>query len=57
MVRLGADLCIAVHGFIANGRGTKDCVRKALAAGIRVYLIDSEEAVPRRIRAGDSRLE
>ena len=26
MVRAGTELCIAMHRFLANGRGTKDCV-------------------------------
>lgn len=43
MVNAGADLCIAVHRDIAHSRGTYDCVTKALAAGIPVYLVDSEE--------------
>ena len=34
MVRAGADLGIARHRFHAYSRGTKDCVRKAPAAGI-----------------------
>jgi hypothetical protein len=56
MVRAGSDLCIALHRFLANSRGTKDCVRQAIAAGIPVYLIDSEKAVPRRLKEGDDRL-
>jgi hypothetical protein len=56
MIRACAAFCIAVHRFLANGRATRDCVRQALAAGIPTYLIDSEEAVPRRVRAGDDRL-
>lgn len=49
MVKTGADLCIAVHRYLANSRGTLDCVRKALAAGIPVWLIDSEECKPRKV--------
>jgi hypothetical protein len=56
MIRAGAELCIAVHRFLANSRGTKDCVRQAIAAGIPTYLIDSEAALPRRLRGGDMRL-
>ena len=41
---------------LATSKGTKDCVRQALAAGIPVYLIEDERAVPRRIEAGDKRL-
>ncbi len=39
MVRVGADLCIAVHRFILNSKGTKDCARQAIEAGILTYLI------------------
>src|SRR5262249_33867496 len=56
MVRSGADLCIAMHQFLANSRGTKDCVRKALDANIPTYLIDSDKLVPRRLLADDPRL-
>ena len=34
MVEAGADLCIALHHSIETSKGTKDCVRQALAAGI-----------------------
>jgi hypothetical protein len=37
--------------------GTKDCRRQAIEAGIPTYLIDSEEARPKRLRADDPRLE
>jgi hypothetical protein len=57
MVDAGAALCVAVHRFLANSKGTKDCCRQAIEAGIPTYLIDSEKAVPKRLRAGDSRLE
>ena len=33
MVRAGADLCIALHRFTANSRGTKDCVGKSPRGG------------------------
>jgi hypothetical protein len=39
MVQAGADLCVALHRDLAASKGTKDCVRQALAAGIPVYLI------------------
>jgi hypothetical protein len=52
----GADMCIAVHGSLATSKGTKDCVREALAAGIPVFLIEDDRAIPSRIRAGDKRL-
>jgi ABC-type sugar transport system substrate-binding protein len=50
MVDAGADFVIAVHRSLAWSRGTGDLVRRALAAGIPVYLIDGEDAEPRRIR-------
>jgi hypothetical protein len=39
-----------------RSRGIKDCIRRALEAGIPTYLIGSEEAQPRRLRADDARL-
>jgi YspA, cpYpsA-related SLOG family len=56
MVQSGADVCIALHRTLAQSKATKDCVRQALAAGIPVYLIDGEQAKPRRVRVGDERL-
>jgi len=50
MIRAGAELCIVVHRSLATSRGDKDCALQAIAAGIPTYLIDSEEAVPRRLR-------
>jgi hypothetical protein len=50
MVDAGADFCIAVHRSLAWSRGTKDCAKRALDAGIPVWLIDSEDGEPRRIR-------
>jgi hypothetical protein len=50
MVDAGADFVIAVHRSLAWSRGTGDLVRRALAAGIPVYLIDGEDAEPKRIR-------
>jgi hypothetical protein len=49
MVDAGADFCIAVHRNLASSKGTKDCVRRCLKAGIPVWLIDSEDATPRPI--------
>ncbi len=57
MVNAGADLCIAIHRFIPGSKGTKDCARRAIEAGIPTYLIDSDEAVPKRLQADDPRLE
>ncbi len=34
-----ADLCIALQRSLATSKGTKDCVRQALAARIPVYLV------------------
>ncbi len=56
MVKAGADLCIALHRSIETSKGTKDCVRQALAAGIPVYLIEDDQAIPRRVQAGGYRL-
>jgi hypothetical protein len=56
MVAAGAGMCLAFHHFLAGSRTTNDCVRRALAAGIPTYLIDSEEARPRRLRANDALL-
>ena len=46
MVDLGADICIAVHPDLANSRGTKDCVRRAMDAGIPVWAVTAEDGVP-----------
>jgi hypothetical protein len=56
MVAAGAEMCVALHRFLASSKGTKDCVRRAIEAGIPTYLIDSEAPVPRRLRADDGRL-
>jgi hypothetical protein len=48
------DLCGQPH---KSSRGTKDCARRAIAAGIPTYLIDSEAARPKRLHADDSRLK
>lgn len=50
MVASGITFVVAVHRRLVGSRGTRDCVRQALAAGIPVYLLDSEDAEPRRIR-------
>ena len=39
-----------------TSNGTKDCVRQAIAAGIPVWLIEDEQAVPKRVQAGDKRI-
>jgi hypothetical protein len=56
MVAAGAGMCVAFHRFLRQSRGTKDCVRRAIEAGIPTYLIDSKAARPRRLRAHDARL-
>jgi hypothetical protein len=57
MVEAGADLCVALHRELKTSKGTKDCVRQALAAGIKVYLIADDSGRPRRILAGDARIK
>ena len=57
MVEAGADLCIALHRSIETSKGTKDCVRQALAVGIPVWLIEDERGIPKRILAGATRLD
>jgi hypothetical protein len=47
---------VAFLGFLTKSRRTMVVVRRAIAAGIPTYLIDSKEARPRRLRAGDARL-
>lgn len=49
MTEAGADFCIAGHCNLRSSKGTLDCVRRCLAAGIPVYLIEAEDAEPRRI--------
>lgn len=56
MVEAGADMCIAIHENLRGSRGTKDCVRRAIAAGVPTYLIDSDRCEPRRLAADDPRL-
>jgi hypothetical protein len=57
MVAKGAGLCIAVHRFLMNSKGTKDCVHQALAAGIPVWLNDSDDGEPKRLTPDDPRME
>jgi hypothetical protein len=57
MIDAGADFVIAVHRSLAWSRGTRDCIERALATGIPVYLIDAEDAEPRRLRAIPERRE
>jgi hypothetical protein len=57
MVAAGVEMCVASHRFLTGRRGTKDCVRRAIEAGISTYLIDWEKAQPGRVREGVGRLE
>lgn len=57
MVDAGAELCLTFHRAISSSKWTKDCVRRALSAGIPTWLVDSEEAEPKRLQAGDARLK
>jgi hypothetical protein len=57
MIDTGAGLCIAFHRRLSTSKRTKECVLRALDAGIPTYLVDSEEAILVRIRADDARLE
>ena len=56
MVDAGADFCLAFHRFIANSEGTRDCARRAIAAGIPTYLVDGDEGRPTRLLGDDPRL-
>ena len=49
-------MCIALHRLLEASNGTKDCIRKALAAQIPVWLIEDDRAIPKRIQADDERL-
>jgi hypothetical protein len=57
MVAAGAGLCIAVHKFLMNSKGTKDCCLQTLAVGIPPWLIDTEEGEPARLQPDDPRLK
>ena len=57
MVAAGAGMCLAFPRAISASKGTKDCARQAIEAGIPTYLIDSEAAKPKRLLAGDPRLK
>ncbi len=49
-------MCLDYHRAISSSKGRKHCARRAIEAGIPTYLIDSERAEPKRLRAGDERL-
>jgi hypothetical protein len=57
MIDAGAALCLGFHRSLLASKGTKDCLRQALEAGIPTYLVDPEQGIPVRIRADDPRLE
>lgn len=42
MIRLGADVCLAVHDDIAHSKGTLHCARSAIASGIPTFLFDGQ---------------
>ncbi len=56
MIATGIDMCVAFHRAISSSKGTKDCVKQALAKGVATYLVDSEAGVPKRITGDDERL-
>jgi hypothetical protein len=52
MVQAGADVCLAFSRKLTESRGTSDCVRKAISAGIPVWLVDRDdgpETKPKRL--------
>ena len=53
MVALGAVLCLAVHKRIRFSKGTKNCSRLAIEAGIPTWLIDNDAGAPKRLRLED----
>ena len=57
MVRMGAGLCLTVHRSIASSRGTKGYARLVIGFDIPTWPIDSDEARPVRLVAGDARLD
>ena len=56
MVARGAGLCLVVHRDLGASRGTKDCARQAIAAGIPTWLVASDDPDPARLSADDPRL-
>jgi hypothetical protein len=55
MIATKPDFVIAIHRDLARSRGTKDYVKQALAAGLRVYLFDHETRNARLVKADDPR--
>jgi hypothetical protein len=56
MAAAGAHMCLAFRQAISSSMGSKDCARRAIAAGIPAYLIASVAAEPKRLAAGDASL-
>lgn len=56
MVDAGADLCLAFHGNLKRSKGTNDCVRRAMDAGIPVWLVDSDDEGARPVRVTEDDL-
>jgi hypothetical protein len=52
MVDAGADYCFAFHRELESSKGTLDCVRRAIKAGIPTYVCADETATPMRITRG-----
>lgn len=46
MVDAGADLCLAFHRDLPNSKGTRDCVIRAIKAGIPTWLVGGEDFPP-----------
>ncbi len=44
MIAAGAAMVIACHRNLAGSRGTRDCVKRALAAGIPVWLVEDDKS-------------
>jgi hypothetical protein len=53
MVESGADVCLVVHRDVRLGKSARDRAMLAIKAGIPTYLIETDEAIPRRIRLSD----
>ena len=50
MVDLGARLCLAFSPDLNLSKGTLDCARRAMAAGIPTWWISSEDVPPTRMK-------
>lgn len=56
MVSMGATTCLVLHRNLTQSKGSRDCARQALHAGIPTYLVDSELGIPVRLHPHDPRL-